>query len=182
MNSPADNVHCAITRVAREGREAEFEAAIKRFVSRSMGHHGTTGAHLLHPADASRPREYGILRSFVSDKHMEEFYASDLFKEWQAEVEDLVEGEPSRRRLHGLEAFFRGQESTPPPRWKMAVVTWLGVFPVVFLWSRLLAPKLSFLHPVVATASITGLSVISLAWLVMPTLTRLFGPWLRKTA
>ena len=172
-------VHCAITRVVREGKEAEFEEALKRFVARSLNHHGTTGAHLLRPADASKPREYGILRSFRSESHMREFYASDLFKQWQSEVADLVEGEPVHRQLHGLEAFFRGVGAkAPPPRWKMAFVTWLGVFPVVLLWSRVLPPFLQPLHPFVVTAVVTGVAVITLTWLVMPFLTGRFAAWL----
>ncbi len=175
-------IHCAITRVVREGKEAEFEEAIKRFVARSMGHYGTTGAHLLRPTDASRPREYGILRSFGSEEHMADFYSSNLFADWQAEVADLVEGEPVYRKLHGLEAFFRGESGKAPPRWKMAVVTWLGVFPVVLLWSRILTPPLSFLHPVAVTAVVTGVAVVTLTWLVMPNLTRILSPWLKKTS
>ncbi|MEO1617582.1 MAG: antibiotic biosynthesis monooxygenase [Planctomycetota bacterium] len=172
-------VHCAITRVVREGKEAEFEDALKRFVAKSLDHHGTTGAHLLRPTKASRPREYGILRSFRSEKHMHDFYASDLFTQWQSEVKELVEGEPIHRRLHGLEAFFRGDGTkAPPPRWKMAFVTWLGVFPVVLLWSRALPPFLQPLHPIVVTAVVTGVAVITLTWLVMPFLTRCFAGWL----
>ncbi|MEM8734996.1 MAG: antibiotic biosynthesis monooxygenase [Planctomycetota bacterium] len=172
-------VHCAITRVVREGKEVEFEAALKRFVARSLDHHGTTGAHLLRPTEASRPREYGILRSFRSESHMREFYASDLFAEWQSVVAELVEGEPVHRQLHGLEAFFRSAGAkSPPPRWKMASVTWLGVFPVVLLWSRALPPFLQPLHPIAITAVVTGVAVVTLTWVVMPVLTRGFAAWL----
>lgn len=176
-------IHCAITRVVREGKEAEFEEAIKRFVARSLDHHGTTGAHLLRPTDASRPREYGILRSFRSEKHMQEFYDSELFAQWRTEVAELVEGEPIHRKLHGLEAFFRGTRTqTPPPRWKMALVTWLGVFPVVLLWSRVLPPFLPSLNPIAVTAWVTGVAVVTLTWLVMPALTRSFARWLHASS
>ena len=172
-------IHCAITRVVREGKEAEFEDALKRFVARSLDHRGTTGAHLLLPTDASRPREYGILRSFSSESHMRDFYDSDLFAEWKAEVEPLVEGEPVHRQLHGLEAFFRGNDTkSPPPRWKMAIVTWLGVFPVVLLWSRVLPKLLPQVNAIVMTAMVTGAAVFTLTWLVMPALTRGFARWL----
>ena len=39
------------------------------------------------------------------------------------------------RALHGMEAFFRGAEA-PPPAWKMAVVTWIGVMPAVYIFSN----------------------------------------------
>ena len=173
-------IHRAITRVAREGKEQDFEEAIMRFVARSMNHHGTTGVHLLRPTAKSRPREYGILRSFRSEHHLREFYDSELFAQWQAEVADLVEGTPEYRDLHGLEAFFRAGARQPPPRWKMAVVTWLGVFPVVLFWSRLLGPAFDWLDPVLVTAIVTLAAVMTLTWLVMPNLTKLFSPWLHS--
>lgn len=171
-------IHCAITRVVRAGKEEEFESAIQRFVGRSMDHHGTTGAHLIRPTDASRPREYGILRSFRSEEDMREFYDSELFADWQAEVAEFVDGEPVYRQLHGLEAFFRNAKNESPPRWKMAIVTWLGVFPVVLLWSQILSTLLKSLHTIAVTAAVTGAAVITLTWLVMPVLTRVFSNWL----
>ncbi|MFN3193101.1 MAG: antibiotic biosynthesis monooxygenase [Aureliella sp.] len=174
-------VHCAITRVVREGKETDFEEALQRFVARSMDHHGTTGAHLLQPTDASRPREYGILRSFRSEDDMHAFYASELFAEWQSEVAELVEGEPVHRQLHGLEAFFHNAQGSSPPRWKMAIVTWLGVFPVVLFWSSTLPPLLGTLHSVAVTAIVTAAAVVTLTWLVMPTLTRGLASWLHPS-
>ena len=174
------NIHRAITRVAREGREAEFEEAIKRFVARSLEHNGTTGAHLLLPTAGSRPREYGILRSFHSERDMQDFYDSALFAEWQREVPHLVEGDPEYRDLHGLEAFFRAGGKHTPPRWKMAIVTWLGVFPIVLLWSQLLAPILISLPQVLVTACVTLAAVATLTWVVMPRLTQLFSTWLHQ--
>jgi uncharacterized protein len=173
-------VHCAITRVARQGKEQEFEAAILRFIGRSMSHDGTLGAHLLRPTAGSRPREYGILRSFYSEQDMEDFYASDLFKQWEDEVKDLMEGEPVARRLHGFEAFFHSKHRQSPPRWKMALLTWIGVFPTVLIWTRVLTPQLNFAHPIVISAIVSGISVVTLAWGVMPILTKCCKSWLDR--
>ncbi|MEL6105337.1 MAG: antibiotic biosynthesis monooxygenase, partial [Planctomycetota bacterium] len=97
--------------------------------------------------------------------------------------ETLVEGEPVHHTLHGLEAFFRdGGRTRGPKRWKMAVVTWLGVFPVVLLWSRLLPPLLRPMHPIVVTAVVTAVAVVTLAWLVMPTLTKCLAGWLNASS
>lgn len=174
-------VHCAILRIAREGKEREFEEALNRFIARSMLNDDTTGAHVIHPSEASRPREYGILRAFRSVEARERFYASELFQDWVREVEPLVEGDAVEQPLHGLEAFFRGGgQKQPPPRWKMAIVTWLGVFPVVLFWSRTLPPLLQSLHSVAVTAVVTAVAVVTLAWFVMPVLTSCFAGWLHR--
>ena len=93
----------------------------------------------------------------------------------------MVEGSWSKREIDGLEVFFQRGAVGHPPRWKMALLTWLGVFPSVVVWSAILGPHLQTLHRVVATAVVTGFVVVTLAWGVMPLLTRLFGRWLRAS-
>jgi antibiotic biosynthesis monooxygenase (ABM) superfamily enzyme len=92
----------------------------------------------------------------------------------------MVVGEPVRRRLHGLEAFFRDTRHAPPPRWKMAVVTWMGVFPSVLLWSSLLPNALGGLPHLAVVAIVNVFVVVTLAWGVMPLLTRMFAGWLHN--
>ena len=75
--------------------------------------------------------------------------------------------------------------ASPPPRWKQAVVTLLVILPhtllVPLIWGPLLA-----LHPilsnyVVATFLITLTIVLSVVYVVMPPVTRLFTPWLEAS-
>jgi uncharacterized protein len=49
----------------------------------------------------------------------------------------------------------------------------------VLVWSRLLTPQLTMLHPVAVTAVVTLLVVITLAWVIMPRLTQVLRPWLQ---
>jgi len=165
-------VHVAITRLVRPGKDAEFERAMYAFIERSIGVHGVTGVHLLRPAPGADSREYGILRSFESREARDDFYASKLFADWEEEVAPLVESGCGKRELHGLEAFFRRGAAGAPPRWKMALLTWMGVFPSVVIWSAVLRPPLRELPSVATTAVITGFVVLTLAWGVMPMLTR----------
>jgi hypothetical protein len=64
----------------------------------------------------------------------------------------------------------------------MAVVTWMGVFPSVLLWSSLLPKLLSSLPSLAVMAIVNVFVVVTLAWGVMPLLTRIFAGWLHKRA
>ncbi len=171
-------VHIAVTRLVKPGFEQKFETALREFARESLREPGTTGIHILAPVPGTTDREYGILRSFDSESSCQEFYASEVFKKWEADSASMVVGEPIRRKLHGLEAFFREPNRQPPPRWKMAIITWLGVFPAVLLWSTLLPPLIGPLHRVPMTALVNVCVVITLAWGIMPILTKVFAPFL----
>src|SRR5258708_17393753 len=139
-DSNSQPVHVAITRRIKPGREQEFQAALQEFFARSLGQSGVRGVGVLVPPPGSSSREYGILRSFANAAERDAFYASPLYAEWKKRVAVLSEGEPDTRELHGLEAFFRQDSPAPPPRWKMAIATYLGVVPVVMTLALTLGP------------------------------------------
>jgi hypothetical protein len=174
-------VTVAVIRVVKPGCEEAFERALHDFVQDSLHLPGQLGVHILRPAPGSGSREYGIMRRFVDVEARDAFYRLPLFDEWKERVAGLVEGEPRYERLSGLETWFTlpGQRAiVPPPRWKMALVTLLAVYPLSLVlgitvgnwiggWPRLLSS-------LIFNASI----VTGLTWFLMPLLTRLFKAWL----
>ncbi len=174
-------VHFAVTVRVRQGKEAEFAEALAQFARRSLEYRGTTGVHLIQPVPGTTCREFGILRSFASLRHSQEFYASDLYQQYKQETAHLVDGEPIMRRLDGLEAFFRSGGHRLPPRWKMAIVTYLGVVPAAVFWSSTLRPLLNEYHWLLTALVINAAVVTTLAWALMPILTRLFHNWLHRS-
>jgi antibiotic biosynthesis monooxygenase (ABM) superfamily enzyme len=174
-------VHVAILRKVRKGRQADFEARLAAFFEEAAHQPGVCGAYLIRPAPGSRTDEYGVLRTFRSEADMRRFYESETYTRWQDEVRPLVEGEPQKRQLHGLEAFFR-ENDPPPPQWKMALLTWIGVNPAVYLFSIAVPAVFGPLPPLAALLIVNVFVVASLTWGFMPVLTRLFRRWLQPRA
>lgn len=171
-------IHVAIVRRVRPGAEAEFQQALREFFRESFSHEGVLGATMIVPAPGSGSREFGILRTFANERERDEFYASPMFKAWEARCTPLTEPESwSQRPLHGLEAWFRSPHE-PPPRWKMAAATFLGVFPLAMVLQRTLGPWIQDWPFVWRSAVFNAAVVALLAWVVMPLLTRLLKPWL----
>ncbi|MDP9290868.1 MAG: antibiotic biosynthesis monooxygenase [Verrucomicrobiota bacterium] len=174
-------VTVAVTRKVRPGSEAAFEQALDDFVRRSLDQPGQLGVHVLRPAPGSGSHEYGLLRRFSNDQARDNFYHSPLFAEWSEKVAPLVEGEPQYQTVTGLEGWFTlpGQRViVPPPRWKMAVATLLGVYPTSLFLGLGVAP---FLHPLptaLRSLVIAACMVALLTWVVMPNVTKLLRTWL----
>jgi antibiotic biosynthesis monooxygenase (ABM) superfamily enzyme len=177
VRAAPERVHVAIMRTVRAGREPEFEALIQDFFEEAARQPGVCDAYLIRPIVGSPSRDYGILRSFHSAEDRERFYASDLYRRWNEAVAPLVEGEAQRRELHGLEAFFHGN-APPPPRWKMALLTWVGVNPAVYIFSNAVPAVFGEMPMLGRLLLVNAFVVASLAWVFMPVLTKLFSRWL----
>ncbi|SRR5258706_4857032 len=173
-------IYIAITRRVRAGCEAEFQQALLEFMQASFSHDGVLGASLITPPPGSATREFGILRTFHDEQERRAFYKSPLFKTWEERAARLTEGEPVHRQLHGLEAWFRSPHN-PPPRWKMAVATFLGVFPVAVVLNLTLGPLIGSWPFILRNAVFNACVVALLTWVVMPQITRTLQPWLQAT-
>lgn len=177
-NSPT-HVHIVVTRRVRPGCEVEFQEALREFFQSSLGHHGVLGASMIVPPPGSGSSEFGILRTFASEQDRDRFYASPLFKAWEERVAPLTEEGWTFRSLHGLEAWFRSPRR-PPARWKMAVLTWVAVWPVsvgvrAAFWPALGGRLPSWLFTGVVAAGIVSV----LTWGAMPLLVKAARGWLQ---
>lgn len=174
----SNRVHVAITHEVKPGKEADYEAALREFARTSLHEPGTAGVLLLAPVPGTHGCEFGILRSFENQESCDAFYQSERFRDFHERTKSLVVDQGVRRKLHGLEAFFRDLKANPPAKWKMAIITWLAVYPSAWVWSLVLPPLLTGWPDLLVRAMVNVLVVITLAWFVMPWLTQLFMPWL----
>ena len=65
-----------------------------------------------------------------------------------------------------------------PPRYKLAVITWLGVYPILTLTLALLGPMMENWPLPLRTLLVTVLLVPLLVYVIFPLLNRAFRGWL----
>ncbi|MEZ0390331.1 MAG: antibiotic biosynthesis monooxygenase [Verrucomicrobium sp.] len=179
-------VHVAITRRVRPENVSAFEQALTEFARESLHAPGTRGVQFLYPAPGpdTGPLEYGILRTFSDRAAREAFYTSPLYLEWQESVRPLVEGDAIYRDLHGLEALFWDPSGRPPPpKWKMALLTWLAVWPVSMTIPKLVVPFIGHMLPKPLLSGVIAAGITAtLAWVAMPLLVKIAHRWLHPAA
>lgn len=161
------------------GREADFERwldEVNQASARFPGHQGVTWLRPAAGTPASDQRYHAVLR-FRNGRDLSRWLTSP---EREVAVRHLggiaVEAEP-RETTTGMETWFSlpGRPVLPPPRWKMAVVSFLGVYPCVLLFQLLGAQHLNELPvPLILRAAILPL-------MLAPLLTYLVMPWLSRT-
>ena len=167
------------SRRVEPGREEEFEAWTSGILSAVKEFPGYLGSDVLRPSNAEDD-EYSIIYRFDHASNLERWEASDERRRWLDRAEPIVR-EQTVHRLTGLETWFTlpSKEGQPaPPRYKMAVVTWLAVFPTVLIIFTLFGPLLNLLPMVLRTLLFTLTMVSLMTYVIMPRMTRLFSFWL----
>jgi antibiotic biosynthesis monooxygenase (ABM) superfamily enzyme len=66
----------------------------------------------------------------------------------------------------------------PPPRHKMALLSWPGAWSLITLILWVLGPAIRTWPLPLQTLVVSALMVVGMTWLVMPYLTRIFAGWL----
>jgi antibiotic biosynthesis monooxygenase (ABM) superfamily enzyme len=124
-----------------------------------------------------------VIYKFSDLEHFHHWEQSETRKRFLQQADPLIEphGRQRVQQLTGLETWFNlpGEIAVKPPmRWKMVVVTTIGIYPIGLIYQAyltkymLLVPLL--LRPVVLSLLLTP----ALTYVIMPNLTKLFKNWL----
>ncbi|MBO1250592.1 hypothetical protein J1777_12260 [Comamonas denitrificans] len=167
---------------------AEFEAAMQGMLAAAEHFPGHLGGQVVSPqevGDAAEPLLYHVVFAFDTEAHLAAWQESSERAHWLEQVLPHTVGTQQLHRVSGLDYWFAAPNSTTraaPPRWKVATVTWLGIFPTVLFLFLTVAPLLAdwWLAPRVAV--ITVLVVLLMTWVVAPRLTRWLHPWLHASS
>lgn len=92
-----------------------------------MSFEGHLGVNVFRPTDSSNP-EYRIIFKFDRMSNLRRWEESEIRREWLERAESLTLGPPEIQTLTGLETWFTlpAQKAiVPPPRYKIALLTWL---------------------------------------------------------
>lgn len=169
-----------VRRVARRGRKAEFETAMQQFIAESLDFPGSCEFHVVRPTETGS-HEYTIVHRFANEAARRAFVESPMYAEWMSRLTALTEGPPRIQELSGIAGWFTlpGRPNVvAPPRIKMAIVTFVGVYPLTAFLPQMFREMFSPLHPLIINVITTATIVALLAWIILPILTRAFAFWL----
>lgn len=173
----SEGINILILRAVRPEHCDAFEAAVRAWIPTAVDFPGHQGVFMLTPPPGSH--EYGALLRFRDEPSWHAFSVWEPYRVFLDTIRPMLLHDPKTESLHGMESWFRPHASPPPPRWKMAVVTYVGVVGMVWVASQLVGMAWSDAPGWMAYLLINATVVAGLTWAVMPALTRLMGGWLR---
>ncbi len=169
-----------VTRRIKPGHEATFEKLMGDMIRAAASFEGHLGAQLVRPDEqpGSEPGLYHVVFAFDTKQHLQAWQDSPARSLGLAALEPLTEGPVQMQMIGMAHWFMTGTQHQPPPRWKVAIVSWLGIFPTVLVLFTLLGESLAVLPLVPRVMTLTGMVVLIMTWVVAPQLTKLMRPWL----
>jgi len=173
-------VTAIISHLVRPGREQGYEEWLHGIAMAAHQFKGHLGVSVIRACDHTHSEYVAIVR-FDRYDNLKTWLESSVRQEWLERLQPLIEKPETIQTMTGLETWFtlpNKPMKAPPPRYKMAFVTWLGVFFTISILNRLLVPLLAELPVLLRTLLVTGLTVALLPYVIMPRLTQLFRTWL----
>lgn len=172
-----------ISRRVKPGHEETFERLSQQLMEVASGFEGYLGSQLVQPNEEQGSEEglYHVVLAFESRASLDLWQDSPARSLGLTALAPHIEGPSSIRHVSGLGHWFQPRSTLPlgqPPRWKVAIVTWLGICPTVYVTFLLVSVPLESWPLLGRVAVVTALVVMAMTWLVAPQLTRLFRPWL----
>ncbi len=173
---PSAGVTLAVARKPRAGKASELEGRIHDLVEAAATFSGYQGASVVRPAPG-RP-EYLLLLRFATEADLRRWRSSKTCRELVAKANAITDGPSEVRELHGLEAWIDVGNAPAPPRWKMAVLTWIALYPSLVATTLAVSPLIGD-WPVPLQLLVTTAALVPvMTWGLMPAMTWLARAWL----
>ncbi|MEZ2229684.1 MULTISPECIES: antibiotic biosynthesis monooxygenase [unclassified Microcoleus] len=180
LNQSDDSpVTVEILEQVKPGCEDEFERLLSDILVAAAAFEGHLGVNIFRPNDRSN-REYRIVFKFDHLSNLTSWENSPIRHRLLERIKRLTVGS-EYQRLTGLETWFTlpiQGAIVPPPRYKMVLVTWLVIFPLINIIPPFLN-QLLFPWPTLLRSAIGAAFMVSLmTYVIMPRATKLFAKWL----
>jgi len=175
---PGPVVTVLLSRTIKPGLEKAYERALSDHLDEIQRRPGNLGITVFRPPKGSR--SWSFVLKFDSEKSLDQWQQSQSHALWKAKVGPMTEKE-DMSTLTGMETWFSVPGMgvvSPPARWKMAVTTWLAIYPAVLVVQLLLPSSFGSLPLPVRVLILTLVLVPAMTFVLMPTLSKLLRPWL----
>jgi antibiotic biosynthesis monooxygenase (ABM) superfamily enzyme len=181
MPGAKKSVTVVVSRTVFPGHESDYDKWVRQLVAAARESPGNTGVTMLIPEPGKSGLHHVVLH-FTDEKSMHIWETSYVRQKLSHEADAFSRS--VRQEATGLETWFaipECPELETPPQWKMAIVTFIGVYVlsviIIKLQDLVFKGGNFYLLNLLTVALLVGI----LTWAVMPWFSRfVFRKWLYK--
>lgn len=180
MSSKGHLVTLAVQHEVSPVRRSAFGPIVREMAKAAAECPGYVAAQVTEP-ETSDGTTWHVSVGFEDEASLAAWRATPEWARLSKEAEALTLGAPRVEQVNGLESWFQlpsRSGTAPPPKWKTAIVSGIGIYPLLLILPSAMAPIGQILPSWLATAIGVALMSPLITWVVMPTVTRIFRGWL----
>ena len=169
-----------ISRRVNKENAAAFEALSTEMTHRARQFDGHISTAMFKPSSPEDP-EYRIIFRFEDREKLKVWEESNERAEIIEQIEALLISPSEREVVDGLVMWFEMPSKnplTPPPKYKMTIVSWLALYPTVTVIFLLFGGLIHDWPLLARTAFITVIVMYLMSYVLMPFMTKRFAFWL----
>jgi antibiotic biosynthesis monooxygenase (ABM) superfamily enzyme len=180
-SSSSKEITEVISRNILPGHEKDYDGWLERFMRSEKQFPGYLGTTIIIPEGNTSFSVRYIINRFKDEASLEAWENSEEAAILLEEVNKYTTRH--YERATGLETWFslprlKGSAvPPPPPRWKMAIVSFIGAYCISLVAQHILNLYLGHM-PLLINLLMTVILVLGLTYFAMPLLSRLFRGWL----
>lgn len=178
MEQNESGVTEVISREIKAGRETDYDTWHRRFLELKKKAPGYLSTTVIVPGCGNSSIRYVITR-FKDEASLENWRKSENRAKMLEEVNSY--STPHYGSATGLETWFtlpKLEAIKPPPRWKMAFVTFAAAYIISLAANFFLNPLIRSWPLFASNFVITAILVLMLTYFALPQLTKLLRRWL----
>jgi len=180
--TPADgddgSVTVLVNRTVARDEEGSFLAKLTGLLEDFDRFPGTSGS-MVFRREIGGEVEFSVLQRFAKKADHDAWIESGDFARWRSEVAPPEPAPGHVHRYSGMESFFvTARAPDAPPRWKMALLLMIAVYPLSLAISHWFAPALARVPLFAGTLITSVFMVAAMTYAIVPVLTKVFGWWL----
>jgi len=172
----------AVSHYVIKTKEKDFHKALLGVIEKAKSFQGYQEIKSLKLEDNDN-LEFLLLAKFDNETNYKAWEDSDTRKNWSNELKKFVTKQSKVRHQEGLEFWFdlpKQPNTIVPTKWKMGLVTWLVIFPLILILTSLANKYLTFLHPNLKMLFVSLILVSFMTYFLMPKITKVFAFWIFK--
>ena len=180
MSADNDQISLVVRRRIHPELQEAFEVWLDGIIDSAARFDGHQGTQVLRPPDPAE-QDYVILLRFNTRQQLSAWRDSEIGRSWLERGEAFMRRSAHVEHITGLEFWFRipsHAASRPPPKYKMAIATVVGLYPLILFVSPRFSNALDFLAPPLNVFVTVVCMVLFMTYLIMPVVTRSMARWL----
>jgi len=175
----SEPITIVVSRRIKKDTEEQFGRLCEELTSVASSFEAYLGAVMICPTNENDP-EYRMIYKFGNPEDLDKWVDSKIRASILKKIEPLMDGPSIATKYSGILTWLTlsGKATGAPKNYKITIVSWLALYPLVTLIFFLFGDILANMPLMIRTFIVTAMGMLIMSYVLMPQFTKWFSFWL----